>query len=853
MKKRLQLNILWGIQYKRNQFAGWLLQREICKSLCRIGSVVLLLLGGCIHMQAQNVDLETITETKPFKVNGGIAANGVYYTSNTAAGREPFTYYIQGFLNASYYLFSMPVSYSISNQGEQLDYDVPYKFNRLSLHPKYKWIQAHIGDANMTFSPYTLSGFQFTGGGLELTPRGGFSLSAMGGRLLKATEDDGDPRTIPAYKRMGYGAKLGYVHDQLTIGAIAFYAKDDLNSISTIPDEKGVTPKENLVVSVEGGYTFFKDLQFKGEYASTAITQDIRGTVIETSKGLAGLFLDTKTSTEFYNAMRGELNYSFNKSKVGVSYERIDPGYETLGAYFFNNDFENITLNTSTVLLKDKVNLAFNIGYQRDDLESQKESATSRTVGSVNATWSASERLNLSGSYSNFTTFTNIKPNQFDDINDGDLTDEVTEALDFRQLSQNANLNINYIISKTKQLQQSININYALADVANEQNGIVRLGDASTFHNMMVAYTRGYPDWGLNINTAVNATYNTIGREDALTWGPTLGISKKFLDNKMNTSLASSYNSTKGMDTQSSVTNIRANINYIYQQQHNFNLSAIQLFKSVDSENTSELTVTFGYNYNFDLSVKKIKIPKREKINDRNTKEKKKSLSENEDKDPKNNNKEKGFRFSYKGHEFEGEHSKIYREVLAIGTSDKFDEIRKIDGIQEKTTALRKVVYTSVRKSHKVFKEACIDYLSYLHDHTDFLESYQKLAFSSLKRLYQDAEKMNLIVKDEFIQQQVKVNMANEKNEPVTEVMREDLALKERGYIAHNWMRTQLKTITFDDIVSDKGMLKEFKNLYISKVFAMNMQEKTKEEIEAYLEMNFADFYHKKSLEVLDL
>jgi len=113
---------------------------------------------------SQNVDLETFGKSSPFKVSGGVSASGVFYESNQRNNREQFTYYAQGNLNFSFYNFSIPVSYNYSNQGEQLGYQLPFNFNRLSLHPKYKWITAHIGDVNMTFSPYTLSGHQFTGG-----------------------------------------------------------------------------------------------------------------------------------------------------------------------------------------------------------------------------------------------------------------------------------------------------------------------------------------------------------------------------------------------------------------------------------------------------------------------------------------------------------------------------------------------------------------------------------------------------------------------------------------------------------------------------------------------------------------
>lgn len=160
---------------------------------------------------AQNIDFENIGRGKPFKVSGSVAANTIYYKSNQNRARAPFTYFLQGTLNFNVYEFSIPVSYSYSNQGENLQYQLPFNFNRLSLHPKYKWVQAHIGDVSMDFSPYTLAGHQFTGGGIELTPKGGITFSAMYGRLLKAVEDDDKPQTEPSFKRMGYGLKVEHV------------------------------------------------------------------------------------------------------------------------------------------------------------------------------------------------------------------------------------------------------------------------------------------------------------------------------------------------------------------------------------------------------------------------------------------------------------------------------------------------------------------------------------------------------------------------------------------------------------------------------------------------------------------
>lgn len=549
---------------------------------------------------AQTVDLEALGKGKAFKLGGGISSNGVFYSSNQDVGRAPFTYFLQGNLNISFYQFSMPISYSWSNQGEQLNYNLPFNFNRLSLHPKYKWIQGHIGDVNMAFSPYTLNGHQFTGGGVELSPNGPWKVSAMAGRLLKATEDDGNEQTLPAFRRMGYGLKVGFEQERYRIGATTFYAKDDLNSISTVPDEKGVTPKENMVLGLEGSYKILENLQLNAEYATSAMTQDLRAVEVDNTHGnLAGLVMNSRASTEYFDAIRAGLDYRFDKSTLGVGYERIAPGYETLGAYFFNNDFENITLNTGTVLFNDKLNLAFNIGYQRDNLKSQKERAMNRTVGSVNVTYSASESLTITGSYSNFTTFTNSRLDQFEVINDDNLLDNAEEVLNYKQLSQNANVNINYILSKREDLQQNLNLNYALADVANEEDGVVRMGNASTFHNGNVSYTMGFPNKGMNITTALNGTINTIGTENSSTWGPTLNLNKKFLDNTLNTNFGASHNSSNSNMANTRVTNFRFNATYVWKEKHHFHLNLIQLLKNLSNGNTQELTITFGHSYSF--------------------------------------------------------------------------------------------------------------------------------------------------------------------------------------------------------------------------------------------------------------
>lgn len=774
----------------------------------------------------ENVGGRTVDKIKnsPLKINGGISANSVFYSSNGRNAREPFTYFLQGNLNISWLTFGMPLSYSFSNQGSNLDYQTPFKFNRLSMHPKYKWIQSHIGDVAMTFSPYTLSGHQFTGGGVELTPKGSFSISAMYGRLLKATEDDGQPQTLPAFKRIGYGSKLGWKKDDYKIGVIGFYAKDDISSITTIPDDRNIVPKENLVVGIDGAVKIAEHYTFNAEYASTAITQDIRAEkIVAKNVNLAGLFFNNRSSTAYYNAFKAGVEMQVDRMQMGVAYERIDPGYETLGTYFFNSDFENITLNAARPLFNDRLNISFNIGYQRDNLKNQKAQVTNRFVGSVNTTLKVTDKIMVTGLYSNFSTHTNESLNQFDDINDNDLTDEDIEALNFKQLSQNANLNMNWLVKEGENNNQSLNLNYNLASSANEQAGIIRIGQASNFHNGNTVYTVGFPKRNINISTSLNYNYSDIGRNDSNAYGGALNIAKKFFNDKLNATFGTAYNTNNNKEIKTNVLNLRTNASMVVAEKHNFNLNAVQLFRSTTDQNAlNELTVTFGYVYTFDIGKLKIKI----------------------------NKKNKKFSFSYRAHTFYGTHESITYEITNLINNPEFSTVRDVDGIRVKLSRLEKELKANENKSDKEYKNAGITYLKYLYKHKDYLDTYHKLVFNSLKRLYQDGTKFDYSLKEEYIEQLAKINTTRAKGKTISKTDIKKLATKERQYKAHTWMQEQLSTLTLGNVLEDEKLLKEFKSKYLSKVFDMISNGKTNDKIELYLEWHLANFYHKESIEI---
>lgn len=228
-----------------------------------------------------------------------------------------------------------------------------------------------------------MNGHIFTGGGVELAPPGIFKLSAVYGRFLKPVNlDTNNINAIPSFRRLGGGLRIGIAKNKDYINLIVFKAKDDMNSIDFVANEFRVTPQENIVYAFNTAKVFAKRILFTGELAGSAITKDTRA---ETSNdksiySFMGLYTP-RNSSSYYKAIKSALTYTANIFSLGLGYERIDPGYRTLGAYYFNNDLENYTVNGTTNLLGGKINLGANVGTQRNNLDNNNVSNMRRMVG----------------------------------------------------------------------------------------------------------------------------------------------------------------------------------------------------------------------------------------------------------------------------------------------------------------------------------------------------------------------------------------------------------------------------------------------------------------------------------------
>jgi len=526
-----------------------------------------------VPLQAQTLDFGNIKKAKVIRVTGGLNVNNLY-NSYVPVATQKNSYFVNGTLNFNVLgLLDIPLNLNYSNRKFQ--YSQPFNFNQISITPRYKWATGYFGTTAMTFSPYTLNGHQFSGGGVELMP-GKWQVSAMSGRLIRSNSDS-------TYNRMGYGLKVVYNPGKYRLGMTYFQAGDNPTSIpAEALDRATIRPQKNVVVGLSGGVNLEKIGQLDVEF-----TQSFLGSLLPTASTGAGdettlkqIFFSGNGVITRKNAFKSNLSRSFFKGKtvLGVGYERVDPGYKTFGGYFFTDDFENITVNASQRLWDNKLTLTGNLGRQKDLLET-KANGQNRLVASGNLLFNPNDRFNLTASYSNFKGFTFIR----------DLVREVSresglipiDTLNFTQINRNTSLGFAYTTVQKETHTQTLSFNGSVLDAANKQGELIRKGQASQVYNGQASYGFSWSESKLNLNIGYNVNLNTIGNQKVRVLGPSFQLQKSLVGDKLTAGLQSnllwSQVEMDATSTQSRIINTSLTGGYKLTSKSNLNVSLLFL------------------------------------------------------------------------------------------------------------------------------------------------------------------------------------------------------------------------------------------------------------------------------------
>ncbi len=494
---------------------------------------------------------------------------------------NPFNYRLSGELNISMYGLTLPVSLNFANKRVAYNYNLPpielpsYSFAGLS--PTYKWATLHVGDRAMTFSPYTLSGHGFRGLGTELKP-GKFFIAAMYGRLQRA--DAQDLNSVldidPLYRRMAWSTKLGYDTGTDHIYAIVFKGWDDVNSLTSEEAVPGVNPAENAVVSIQGKKKLSEKFSFSVDYALSAYNDDQRFNEATDKSSLLGLFTP-RVNSEYYNAIKSSLAYQLDWGDISLNHEWVQPGYKTLGALFFNNDFENYTIGNNLSLFDKKLTIGSNFGVERNNLSKTEEETALRLIGSINATVMIGESLNINASFSNLKNTNKQSALAQPQV--------LVDSIILTQVSQSGNLTTAYVTGADKNSTIAVSLSFNKSNSI--ENDEVKLDQSMTSYTANLSHSYVFTNTKLTMTSALLATQNIAAEQTTTSYAPTLDFKMPFFDNKMTASTTLSYIRVY-LDQvyDSNIINWQSAVNYTFREKHNFGLS----ISIVDQEKVGDLS-----------------------------------------------------------------------------------------------------------------------------------------------------------------------------------------------------------------------------------------------------------------------
>ncbi|MEE1261192.1 MAG: hypothetical protein U0K66_13595 [Paludibacteraceae bacterium] len=571
------------------------------KLILLIGFVVMSAMSCFADISTTHQQLDEFSFKKGVKASGGLSlTNNFYAGSDSLVNRDPYAFYLNGSLNINLWGISMPFSFSLSNT--QKSYTQP--FNRFKLDPSYKWVHLLIGTNTLEMSKYTLSDHDFCGVGVELTPDK-WNISAMYGRLNKAVEYDplvANYQTV-AFKRMGYAAKVGYAGDFGGEYNVSFFhGEDDETSLSRIPDESYLSPKKNTAISVMVSQKFLKYFFVRAEYAFSVYNSNLFNEDNEPvqTKSFIDKIFKKNPSERYVDAINGSIGYQGNIWGLSFNYERVSPNYSTLGGYYFTNDIENFTFAPNVKLLEGKINISGNVGFQYTNLDGTKTTDTRNNVYSANASFNSGEHWTASLSFSNFNTYTKVKPQAYPYYADA------LDSLNFYQVSRSASAMTSYNWGGDA-LKNVVSLtgSYQTANMLSEK----KLTSYSDYFSGNLSFSQQVTGLKLGWSSYMMASYTDATNMETVYWGPGVSISKQFFEDKLSTGLSTTYNvnDVSGM-TKGALLNTSVNASYSIQPKkkqfgnHTFSLSSgftRYIGGMVSGDNTYEFLSSLTYRCGF--------------------------------------------------------------------------------------------------------------------------------------------------------------------------------------------------------------------------------------------------------------
>ncbi len=551
----------------------------------------LLILSGSVFSQ----ELSTLGDVKPFSLDGSLSLAVTKYSVSGAERRRPATSWnFVGSPTLSLYGVSFPFTFVLSDQENEFR----QPFNQYGVSPAYKWATIHLGYRSLTYSKYTLSGITFLGGGLDLQP-GPLRLSVMYGRFQRAVEEDTvDLGILPAYERKGYAAKIGFASEKNFFNAIYLHSIDDSNSLKRAPSLLPLFPSENVVIGLNTKVFIVEELSLDAEGAASLYTRDIRSPKIDSSKipnSLSGL-IETRSSTSLTFASNVGLAFTIPHFSIRIGYERIEPDYNSHGAYYFTTDIENYTISPSFDIDNGKVRFSGSVGLQNDNLLATKISKTDRVIGSGNLSLNPSQTFGIDLNYTNYSTTQTVSNTNALSKNDSIRVRNVSQSASFTPRLLFISPTMSHSIVFSGSYQEFKDLNVYSTQLSNSQTKTASLN-----------YNVSFFQSGLNLGGSLLFADSRQSTATTQLFGINVNASKGFFDNTLSLggSFGMSFNTVEPLSSKSTTFNESLNSSYRFTEQGTFSLTIYATQNSsglpglMTTTPFNEITATLSYSHNF--------------------------------------------------------------------------------------------------------------------------------------------------------------------------------------------------------------------------------------------------------------
>jgi hypothetical protein len=547
---------------------------------------------GLFNSQVLAQDLGALAKQKPFSINGSLGLGFGTYTVNGIPTRQrQYSYMISGAPTISIYGVAFPFSVVVSDQ--QRSYTQP--FNQYGISPTYKWATLHAGWRSLTFSEFTLAGHNFLGGGVELNP-GKLRLGFIYGRFNKSiAEDLNQPLAFaqqPAYKRTGYSAKIGVGTERNHFDLIFLNAKDDVQSLLVKPTSIAITPAENMVLGFSSRFSFLKHLVFDMDVSGSIYTRNVLSDTVQNLElnriNFIKKLVTLNSSTQLLTAGQTSLSYNTANYNIKFRYRRVDPDYKSMGAYYFETDVQNYTIEGMLRLMKGQVQLGGSFGLQNDNLLHDRAYRSNRKIGAVNFSYNT-VKYGIDLRYTNFgiTQDRGLNP----------IIDMLRVSRTNHNLSAVLRYNLNgELLSHGFVLVGNIQ---SLVDL----NAYTAPNSQSDSKALNFSYQFGLPKKSFGANVNVNYTIANVAFGKSVFYGPTLGISQAIDKGKLGLNASASYQIQKN-NNEDAGNIFNANFNGAYRigKKDAFSLSLIYLKSNshlVTLPTFNELRTNLGLVHSF--------------------------------------------------------------------------------------------------------------------------------------------------------------------------------------------------------------------------------------------------------------